>query len=59
MMKKAITWTESVCYIECPECEETEELGSGVIWGEKDNWVCGKCKLEFEVDDQTDRDSRW
>lgn len=58
-MVKATAWTEAVCYIECPECGETEELGSGILWGEKDIWMCDKCKKEFEVDDKTEKVSRW
>lgn len=58
-MTKATSWTEKVAYIECPDCGETEELGSGIIWGNDKTWMCNKCKKSFEVDDRTDKECRW
>ncbi len=51
---KAYSWTERVVYVECPECREVEEIGSGVIWSDPATWWCSKCNKEFEVEDVID-----
>jgi DNA-directed RNA polymerase subunit RPC12/RpoP len=50
--KKATAWSEALTYIECPECNHVDELGSGAVITEE-FWECGQCKKTFELDDLT------
>lgn len=49
---RATAWTEKVVYIECPNCELCECLGTGIIIN-MEHWECDKCKKKFEIDDCT------
>lgn len=54
---RAISWTEKVIYVECPECGHVECKGrkrtGGFSWSDSATWECDKCKKAFEVDDCT------
>lgn len=48
--KRAESWNEEVAYVDCPECDETIELGSGLIWDGTMQWDCPKCAESFLVE---------
>ena len=58
--EKATSWTENVSYIECPECEFVECLGTDSMWRlfsaecEDAEWKCDNCGKEFLVEDLTE-----
>lgn len=48
-LKTSQAWTEVVAYVECPHCDHTIELGTGLIWSaEKDRETCPNCGKEFD-----------
>lgn len=49
-MKTSEAWTEEVSFVDCPECSETIELGSGVIFGDALEIECPKCAECFKVE---------
>ena len=48
-MKTSDAWTEQVAFVDCPECGETIELGSGLIWSEPIELECPECAETFLV----------
>lgn len=47
--KTAEAWNEEIAYVDCPECEATIELGSGLIWDDAFEQECPKCAESFLV----------
>lgn len=48
-MLEATAWSEVVFYFECPKCQEVNDLGSGVIWGEATEMQCEHCDATVSV----------
>lgn len=46
-MKEATAWTEEVAFVACPYCEETNDIGSGVVWSNPETETCTSCGKEF------------
>ena len=46
-MEKTKVWTEEVFFAECPHCEETEELGSGLVGDGEEEATCPKCHKKY------------
>lgn len=47
-------WTEKVTFIACPSCEEVDDLGSGAVISNGEEWTCPKCGEEFELGEVED-----
>ena len=43
----AKAWSELVWFAECPNCEESVELGTGVSFSEGAEATCAECGTEF------------
>lgn len=46
-LKRARIWTEEVAFVECPHCDEVEELGSGLVFGDDEPSTCPKCGKDY------------
>jgi hypothetical protein len=48
MTKTAQAWIEEVAFVECPDCHDTVELGSGVSFSDGDEASCN-CGSSFKI----------
>lgn len=44
-----VAWTELVNFVECPECEASNEMGTGLVWSGVIEWKCERCGADFMV----------
>lgn len=48
--KRSQAWNEEVAYVDCPVCEETIEIGSGLVFSAPVEWECPRCMSRFLVE---------
>jgi predicted RNA-binding Zn-ribbon protein involved in translation (DUF1610 family) len=48
-VKSARVWTETVSFVECPECGEVDELGTDVSFEDGAEHTCEECKTVFTL----------
>ncbi len=51
-LKTAKTWSEEVWFAECPKCECSIDLGSGVSWHTNAESSCPECGEVFLLEAQ-------
>jgi len=50
-MKTAQIWTEKISYVECPNCDTLEELGTE-YWNSEGKNFCSKCNETYIMKDE-------